>query len=72
MGEISGMSFARENFIAGLSRGKLLAPMCFQGTCNTGLFNTWLEKMVGLNCNPVKHLFLTMQVFIGQKKVKNL
>lgn len=40
------MRFARESFISALSKGKLLAPMCFKGTCNTELFDIWLEKVL--------------------------
>ena len=48
-GEISGTRFARESFISALSEGKFLSPMCFQGTCNTELFNTWLKKVLILD-----------------------
>lgn len=43
-GEISGKRFARESFIAAKNGAKILAPLCFQGTCNTKLFDTWVEK----------------------------
>ena len=45
-GEVSGKRFARENFIAAQCGSKILAPMCFQGTCATVLFNTWLEQFL--------------------------
>jgi hypothetical protein len=38
-GEISGKHFARESFLAAKCEVKILAPFCFQGTCNTELFN---------------------------------
>jgi transposase len=72
VGEISGMSFARESFIAGLSKGKLLAPMCFQGTCNTGLFNAWLEKMVVPQLQPGQVLILDNASFHRSEKSKKL
>lgn len=40
------MRFARESFISALYKGKFLSPMCFKGTCNTEVFNTWLEKLL--------------------------
>ena len=66
------MSFARESFIAGLSRGKLLAPMCFQGTCNTGLFNAWLEKMVVSQLEPGQVLILDNASFHRSEESKKL
>jgi transposase len=72
IGEISGMSFARESFIACLSRGKLLSPMCFQGTCNTGLFNAWLEKMVVPQLQPGQVLILDNASFHRSEESKKL
>jgi transposase len=43
-GEISGRRFARESFVAGLCGGEILAPFCYQGTCNTDLFNMWVDN----------------------------
>ena len=66
------MSFARESFIAGLSKGKLLAPMCFQGTCNTGLFNAWLEKLVVPQLQPGQVLILDNASFHRSEESKRL
>lgn len=46
LGQVSGKRFARESFIAGKVQSKILAPFCYQGTCNTELFNTYLEKIL--------------------------
>jgi hypothetical protein len=43
MGEVSGKRYARESFIAAKCGPEILAPMCFQGTCDTNLFNFWIE-----------------------------
>lgn len=43
-GEISGKRFGRQNVIAALKDKQLLAPMCFEGACDTDLFNAWLKK----------------------------
>ncbi|MBS0624118.1 MAG: transposase [Verrucomicrobia bacterium] len=66
------MNFARESLIAALSRGKLLSPMCFQGTCNTGLFNTWLEKMVVPQLQPGQVLILDNASFHQSEESKKL
>ncbi len=31
-----------ESFIAGLVDDKVISPFCYQGTCDTNLFNLWL------------------------------
>lgn len=72
MGEISGTRFARESFIAALFQGKLMSPMCFQGTCNTGLFNAWLEEMVVPQLQPGQVLILDNASFHRSEKSKQL
>jgi transposase len=51
-GAVSGRRFARESFIAAKCGSKLLAPLCFQGTCNTLLFNTWIEQFLVPELKP--------------------
>ncbi|MCH9755912.1 MAG: transposase [Gammaproteobacteria bacterium] len=46
IGEISGKRYTRESFIAGLLNNELIAPLCFTGTCDTVLFNFWLENFL--------------------------
>ncbi|MDR0275465.1 MAG: transposase, partial [Burkholderiaceae bacterium] len=36
----------RTRLIGGYCEGKLIAPMLFEGTCNTEVFNQWLEHML--------------------------
>lgn len=43
-GEISGLRFARESFVAGYKNGKVIAPLCYPGSCDAHFFNQWLEK----------------------------
>jgi len=45
-GESSGKRYSRESFIAGKVQSKIIAPFCYQGTCNADLFNTWIEKIL--------------------------
>lgn len=72
IGEISGQRFIRESFISALFQGKLLAPMCFQGTCNTELFNTWLEKMLIPHLKPGQVLILDNASFHRSETSKKL
>ena len=46
MGERSGQRFARTSIIAGLQGGKPVAPLHFQGYCNTEVVLSWVEKML--------------------------
>ena len=43
-GEKRGIRFIRESFIAGLSMGSIIAPMCYEGTCDGVLFNFWCRN----------------------------
>lgn len=45
-GECSGKRYARESFIAGQIQEKVVAPFCYDGTCDGQLFNFWLEKFL--------------------------
>ena len=44
LGEISGAKTQRISLIAALNGSQLLAPMRFEGYCDTGVFNAWLEQ----------------------------
>jgi len=43
-GEISGIRRQRTSLIGGYLDRKLIAPLLFQGTCNTQVFNAWLQE----------------------------
>ncbi len=57
-GDISGKRFARQSVISALFKGKFLAPMCFEGTCDTMLFNAWLKQVLLPNLAPGQVLIL--------------
>ena len=57
-GEICGKRFARQSIISALFKGKLFSAMCFEGTCNTSLFNVWLKQMLIPNLTPGQVLIL--------------
>jgi len=42
----SGKYYERTNIIAGLVDNKSIAPMVFNGSCNTDLFNNWVEHFL--------------------------
>lgn len=74
-GEVSGKRFARQSVISALFNGKFFAPMCFEGTCDTSLFNTWLKEMLIPNLRPGQVLILDNASFHksaeSQKLVEN-
>ena len=52
LGAVSGKRYQRESFIAGKVESRILAPFCYQGTCNTDLFNYWLENFLTKEIEP--------------------
>ena len=40
----SGKHYEKINIVAGWNNGKILAPMTFHGSCNTAVFNAWVEQ----------------------------
>ncbi len=45
-GAVSGHRYQRESFIAAKNESRIFAPFWDTGTCNTLLFNTWLEQVL--------------------------
>lgn len=46
IGEVSGRRFARQSIVAAKRGKKILAPFGYPGTCNTKLFNFWVETIL--------------------------
>lgn len=46
MGKKSGKYYERTNIIAGLVSKNSIAPMVFNGSCNTKLFESWVEQFL--------------------------
>ena len=67
VGKISGKRFGRQSVISALKDKKFLAPMCFEGTCDTSLFNTWLEKICIPELKPGDVLILDNASFHKSK-----
>ena len=44
--EISGKRFARQSIVATKCGKNIIAPLEYQGTCNTVLFNFWIKEML--------------------------
>lgn len=70
--EISGKRYFRESFIAGILRNKIIAPFCYQGTCNSALFNIWLKKVLLPNLNPGHIIIMDNAAFHKSRETKAL
>lgn len=71
-GEISGKRFARESFIAARCGSTVFAPLCFQGTCNTLLFNAWIEHFLVPQLKPGQLVILDNATFHKSQIAKKL
>jgi hypothetical protein len=74
-GEISGKRFARESFVAALCDKEILAPFCYQGICNTDLFNLWVKSFLIPTLKPGQFIILDNASFhksnVTRKLIEN-
>ena len=70
--EISGKRFSRQSVISALKGNKFLAPMCFEGTCNTDLFKAWLKQELLPNLTAGQVLILDNASFHKSIEVRKL
>jgi len=52
MSKKSGKYYERTNIIAGYVGNKTIAPMVFNGSCNSNLFNNWVENCLIKELKP--------------------
>lgn len=71
-GDISGKHFARENFIAGICDKEIIAPFCYQGTCNTQLFNFWISNFLVPSLKKGQIVILDNAAFHKSETTKKL
>jgi len=71
-GEISGKRFARQSVVSALLGGKFLAPMCFEGTCDTQLFNTWVRQELVPCLTPGQVLILDNASFHKSQETQRI
>ncbi len=72
LGEVSGKRFDRESFIAAKCGSTILAPFCFKGTCNTDLFNFWLETFLVPTLKPGQVVILDNATFHKSQRTKDI
>jgi transposase len=71
-GMISGRRYQRESFVAGKVGSKIIAPFCYQGTCNTELFNYWIENILIPELVPGQVVIMDNATFHKSQKTKDL
>lgn len=71
-GETSGKRYARESFVAGIKSNKFIAPFCYQGTCDSNLFNAWLEKILLPSLSPGHIIVMDNAAFHKSQETREL
>ncbi len=66
-GAVSGNRYRRESFIAAQNQSSILAPFCYTGTCDTNLFNAWLEQILVPELKPGQVIILDNASFHKSK-----
>jgi transposase len=56
--------------VAAKCASKILAPFCFQGTCNAALFNLWVERFLVPELAPGQVVVLDNATFHKSEKTK--
>jgi transposase len=72
IGKKSGKYYERTNIIAGLVNNKSIAPMVFNGSCNTNLFNSWVEQSLIKELKPGQVVIMDNASFHKSQKTKEL
>ena len=71
-GKKSGKYYERTNIIAGYVNHKSIAPMIFNGSCNTKLFETWVEELLIKELKPGQFVVMDNASFHKSQKTREL
>jgi transposase len=71
-GERSGKKFDRHSVVSALNLGKFVAPFGYKGTCDTVLFETWVEKVLLPELFPDSVVILDNATFHKSEKTRKL
>ena len=72
VGKKSGKYYERTNIIAGYVNHKSIAPMIFNGSCNTKLFETWVEELLIKELKPGQFVVMDNASFHKSQKTREL
>jgi transposase len=68
----SGKYYQRTNIIAGYVHNKSIAPMVFNGFCNTEIFNNWVERFLIKELKDGQFVVMDNASFHKSQKTKEL
>ena len=68
----SGKYYERSNIIAGYVNKKIIAPLVFYSSCNTKLFEAWVEQFLIKELKPGQYVVMDNASFHRSKKTKEL
>lgn len=68
VGKKSGKYYERTNIIGGYVNNKSIAPMVFNGSCNTQLFEAWVEKFLIKELKPGQFVVMDNAAFHRSQK----
>ena len=68
----SGKRYERTNIIAGYVSKKSIAPMVFNGSCNTELFNSWVENFLIKEIESGQYVVMDNASFHKSQRTKDL
>lgn len=69
---ISGKRYQRESFVAAKWGKQILAPFCYRGTCNTALFEAWVEQVLCPELTPGQVVIMDNATFHKSEKTRSL
>jgi transposase len=68
----SGKYYQRSNIVSGYINKKAIAPMVFYGSCNTKLFESWVEQFLIKELKPGQVVIMDNASFHKSQKTKDL
>lgn len=68
----SGKYYERSNIIAGYVNKKIIAPLIFYSSCNTKLFEAWVEQFLIKELKPGQYVVMDNAAFHRSKRTKKL
>jgi len=71
-GTVSGKYYQRTNIIAGYSNRQSIAPLVFNGSCNTKLFNKWVEEFLIKELKPGQVVIMDNAAFHKSDRTRTL
>jgi transposase len=71
-GKKSGKYYERTNIVAGLVNNKAIAPMVFNGSCNTQLFEAWVAQFLIKELQPGQVVIMDNASFHKSQRTREL